>query len=269
MVRCNRCGNENPPETFVCAYCAAKMRTETIEHIKYFERPEKQWKRPQGILTRFLQVFTNPSQLFWDLHYDKRARGGSYILFIDTVLFGVLGLILASKVSVTLESSAQGLTYLSIFLTFLVLGLIYHAILFGLFNALYRVVGLRIGGKKENHNFNAMLYSFFPSIIGNALILLVLLIALPVVPFDPANPYNVFTILAPLFQPSTWMFVDVINIIIYAAWIPLLASICIRSLHGASTNRALIGCYFVGIVVSLLLFLTRGTFFPSTGVPTT
>jgi hypothetical protein len=260
MVRCNRCGNENPPEAFVCAFCAAKLKTESIERNKYFERPEKRWKRPQGILTRFKQVFTNPSELFWDLRYDEKRSGAGYILLINSALFGLLGLILVSKITVQISLLAQGLTYLSTFLAFFMLGVLYHLILFAFLSFLYRLVAIRGGGKKKSHSLKAMFYAFFPSIVGNAVSLLVLLIALPTVPYVQTN---VFDSLTPMFQSPAWEFVDIVNLVIYAGWIPLLAALCIRSLHDISTTKSIVFCSFVGIIVGLLLIITRGTFFPS------
>src|SRR4030042_2607182 len=92
MVRCNRCGNENPPEPFVCAFCGAKLKIEKIERIKFFERPEKKWKRPQRVLTRYVQVFIKPSELFWDLRYDEKRRGAIYILLMNGALVGLIGM---------------------------------------------------------------------------------------------------------------------------------------------------------------------------------
>ncbi len=180
MVRCNRCGNENPTEAFVCAFCSAKLKFEKIERIRYFERPEKKWKRPQGILRRYLQVFTNPSELFWDLRYDEKRRGAGYIFLI---------------------------------------------------------------------------------IVGNALNLLLLLILLPVVYYSGTNVYGD---LAPLFlsQP-VWQIVGIITLVIYCGWIPLLAGLCIRSLHEISTSRSLVACYIIGIISGVIIFLTSGVFIPS------
>ncbi|HMF32885.1 MAG TPA: Yip1 family protein [Candidatus Lokiarchaeia archaeon] len=264
MVRCNRCGNENPSEAFVCAFCAAKLKTESIERIKYFERPEKRWKRPQGTLTRFKQVFTNPSELFWDLRYDEKHRGGGYVILIDAALFGLLGLVLASKIVYSVTFWQQGLTSLSIFIAFFALGLVYHLMLFGFLSLLFRMVAVRVGGKKQSHSFEAMLYAFFPSIVGNGVSLLILLIALPAVPFAQND---LFAALTPLFQSPAWVFVDIINLVIYAGWVPILAALGIRSLHEISTTRSITGCYIVGILVALLLIITRGTFFPSAVAP--
>ena len=261
MVRCNRCGNENPPEAYVCAFCSAKLKFEKIERIKYFERPEKKWKRPQRILTRYIQVFTKPSELFWDLRYDEKRRGATYIFLINGALVGLIGIILLSKVNFPHNPLGNYLYYLDTFIAFFTFGLLYHLLLFGILSLLYGIVASRGGGKKKRHSFAAMTYAFFPSIIGNAINAFLLFILLPMVNY---SGFNVYGDLAPLFlnQPA-WRITGVINIIIYAGWVPLLSALCIRSLHEISTSRSLAGCYVVGIISSLIIFLTSGMFFPS------
>jgi len=261
MVRCNRCGNENPPEAYVCAFCGAKLKFEKIERIKYFERPEKRWKRPQGILTRYKQVFTNPSELFWDLRYDEKRRGAIYIFLMNGALVGLLGMILLSKTSFSHDSLADSLMYLNTFLAFLTFGLLYHALLFGFLSLLYRIIASRQGGQRKKHSFAAMSFAFFPSIVGNAINILILLISLPTVSYSGTNVYGD---LAPLFrnQPA-WQIAGVVTLIIYSGWIPLLAGLCIRSLHEVSTIRSIIGSYAIGIISGLIIFLTSGIFFPS------
>ncbi len=261
MVRCNRCGNENPPEAFVCAFCAAKLKFEKIERIKYFERPEKKWKRPQGILRRYLQVFTNPSELFWDLRYDEKRRGAGYIFLINASLMGLIGMALLSKVTYAHDPLSDSIAYLVGFLSFFAFGLIYYLLLFGLLSLLYRIAASRSSGMKKKHSFAAMLFSFFPSIVGNALGLLLLLILLPPVPYSGTNVYGD---LAGLFQDQpVWQIIGILNIAIYCGWIPLLAGLCIRSIHEISTSRSLVGCYIIGIISGLIIFLTSGVFFPS------
>jgi hypothetical protein len=261
MVRCNRCGNENPPEAFVCAFCSAKLKFEKIERIKYFERPEKKWKRPQGILRRYLQVFTNPSELFWDLRYDTKRRGAGYIFLINATLVGLLGMVLLSKVAFAHNVLADFWYMLDTFVVFFAFGLLYHLVVFGILSLLYRVVASRGGGKVKKHSFAVMTYAFFPTIVGNAVNLLILLIILPTVPFSGSNIYGSLT---PLFrgQPA-WQVTGIVTFIIYAGWVPLLAGLCIRSLHEISTSRSFFWCYIIGILSGLILFLTTGAFIPS------
>ncbi len=261
MVRCNRCGNENPPEAFVCAFCSAKLKFEKIERIKYFERPEVKWKRPQGILTRYLQVFTKPSVLFWDLRYDTKRRGAGYIFLINGALIGLLGMVLLGKVNFAHNVLGDGFYYLNTFLAFFALGLLYHLVVFGILSLIYRVVASRGGGKVKKHSFGAMTYAFFPTIVGNAINLLILLIMLPTVNFSGTNIYGS---LASLFRGQlAWQVTGIVSFIIYAGWVPLLAGLCIRSLHEISTSRSFFWCYIIGILSGIILFLTTGAFIPS------
>ncbi len=261
MVRCNRCGNENPPEAFVCAFCAAKLKFEKIERIRYFERPEKKWKRPQGILRRYMQVFTNPSELFWDLRYDEKRRGAGYIFLINAALMGLIGMTMMSKVTFFHNPFGDTLIYLVGFVSFFAFGLLYYLLLFGLLSLLYRFAASRGGVRRSKHSFAAMSFAFFPTVVGNALNLLLLLLLLPMVNYSGSN---VYADLAPLFlNAPVWRISGIITLVIYCGWVPLLAGLCIRSIHEMSTWRSLVGCYIIGVISGLIIFLTSGVFFPS------
>ncbi len=245
----------------MCAFCSAKLKFEKIERIKYFERPEKKWKRPQGIFTRYAQVFTKPSELFWDLRYDEKRRGAGYIFLINAALVGLLGMVLLSKVIFAHNPTIDYLIYLNTFLVFFAFGLLYHLLLFGLLSLLYAIAAARGGGKRKKQSFAAMCFAFFPSIVGNAINVILLLMLLPSVSYSGTNVYGD---LAPLFQNQlVWRIGGIITFAIYAGWIPLLAGLCIRSIHETSTSRSIGWCYIIGIISGLIIFLTSGVFFPS------
>lgn len=142
FIRCPRCGNENRAEIFSCSFCGKRLRIEKIESLQYFkkifQRIESEWIAPNPWYLNIIYLFIDPSRAFWDINHKRFRAPGYYILFFNSILWGLMGLAFLSHfrfVSVDGDPinpySASLFPYgLAMFLTFLIFGFLFQAVFY-------------------------------------------------------------------------------------------------------------------------------------------
>ncbi|MFX1574055.1 MAG: hypothetical protein ACFFB0_15025 [Promethearchaeota archaeon] len=299
--RCPRCGNENPAESFACNFCGVRLKIERIEKFSIFRRVEKEWIKPESWYTKFFWLLVKPNHAFWDINHKRSKAPGGYILLFCSLLYGLMGLAVASHFNLVSFSPYSPMViffYFTFFVTFFVFGfffqLIFFAILIWLFTkgANYAVgfterLETRFGGLKEtkekykeaeispfsiykggtmlqieaSHKFSMMLCAFTPFIVINTIKILIMLVGFQTIPIEEFN-YNLFDeILDQIFASPTWGVIDMIDALTIAIWVPILTTLAIRELSNSSTSRVLIPSLIIGITVAIIFYFLRPTLF--------
>jgi hypothetical protein len=138
FIRCPRCGNENPADSFSCNFCGKRLRIEKIENLRFFRRIEEEWTNPNPWYLNIYYLFKDPPKAFFDINHKRNQAPGYLILLINTLLWGLMGLAYLSHfrfVSIDDEpinpSSILLFPYgLGMFLTFLLFGFIFQLIFY-------------------------------------------------------------------------------------------------------------------------------------------
>ncbi len=136
--RCLRCGNENPSDSYACSFCGKRLRIERIERVSFFKRIEEEWSNPFPIFYKILYLFIRPNVAFWDLNHKRSSAPGYFILLLNSLLYGLMGLAFFSHFNITriggttigVFSSAHFAYNLTFFLIFFGFGFIFQGILF-------------------------------------------------------------------------------------------------------------------------------------------
>ncbi|MHA1728771.1 MAG: TFIIB-type zinc ribbon-containing protein [Promethearchaeota archaeon] len=290
-MRCPKCGNEVNKEDFVCIYCSAKLKEETIEKIKLFRRIEDKWTNPESKWKRFQLVFYDPSRAFWDMSHYRQKIGSGKIYSLTALLFGLFGLAIFSHLKTDLWMPPLSIFFngLALFMMFFLFGLIYYLVFYLISIKLFsfganqsinlsKQLKLRYGRGDENKTgsevekespnhlktqeskkTSIMLYGFSPMLIGLGISALIAWFGLPNVVIN--GPYD----FAPekfqmLFASYVWGIIDWIQVIIIIGWVPILMSIALRDIANASTARVYISCVVVSVFISWIFFFSRPTF---------
>ncbi|MFX1313173.1 MAG: hypothetical protein ACFFHD_11255 [Promethearchaeota archaeon] len=301
FLRCPRCGNENPAESFACNFCGVRLKIEKIEKFSIFKRIEQEWIKPASWYTKIFWLLFKPNYAFWDINHKRSKAPGGYILLICSLLYGLMGLIIASHfnfVNLSSYSPIVILFNLTFFITFFVFGfffqLIFFAILIWLFTkgANYAVgfterLETRFGGLKEtkekykeaeispfsiykggtmlqieaSYKFSMMLCAFAPFLIINTIKILIMLVGFQTINIAQLSISQIDTILDQIFTSPTWGVLDMIDALTIAIWVPILTTLAIRELSNSSTTRVLIPSFIVGFVVAIIFYFLRPTLF--------
>ena len=92
-MRCPHCGNDNPPEEYVCTFCGTRLQMEPIEKFKVFRRVEEKWsetKEEKRIFKQLIMIIRNPSRAFWMITKNPKKGGVWVIILLNAVLFGLM-----------------------------------------------------------------------------------------------------------------------------------------------------------------------------------
>ena len=301
FLRCPRCGNENPTESFACNFCGVRLKIEKLEKFSIFRRMEKEWIKPAPWYIKIFWLLFKPNKAFWDINHKRSKSPGGYILLFCSLLYGLMGLAVTSHfnfVNRNPYSATVIFFYLTFFVTFLVFGfffqLIFFAILIWLFTkgANYAVgfterLETRFGGLKEtkekykeaeispfsiykggtmlqieaSHKFSMMLCAFAPFLLINTIKLLIMLVSFPTINIEELNLNQIDAILDQMFASPTWGILDMIDALTIAIWVPILTTLAIRELSNSSTTRALIPSFIIGFAVAIIFYFLRPTLF--------
>ena len=263
------------------------MITETIEDtIPFFQRHQEKWRKPLGFGTRLKLVLTNPGKVMWDLTHKPSAGGGTFIFFMNCLIFGLVGLVLFAKMDTTnlklgLDPYSnfpgyQTLHAFSIYLLFVLNGIIFFGMLY-----LFIIIAQTIGAKyvlniipKWKKQGNVLTWAFFPSIIATGVYVAILAIGLPI--SDPLPPIDIlgdFTMYDPLANESvyqslftsgqaliTWQIAEVVQISFYFGYLSLLLAIGYREYYDKSTTKALVSTLLTGGICAVIYVFTRSVF---------
>lgn len=301
FLRCPRCGNENPAESFACNFCGVRLKIEKIEKFSIFKRIEKEWIKPAPWYTKIFWLLFRPNSGFWDINHKRSKAPGGYVLLFCSLLYGLMGLAVASHfnfVNFSPYSATVIFFNLTFFVTFFVFGfffqLIFFAILIWLFTkgANYAVgfterLETRFGGLKEtkekykeaeispfsiykggtmlqieaSHKFSMMLCAFTPFLLINTIKLLIMLVGFQTINIEELRYNQIDAILDQIFASPTWGVLDMIDALTIAIWVPILTTLAIRELSNSSTTRVLIPCFIIGFAVAIIFYFLRPTLF--------
>jgi succinate dehydrogenase hydrophobic anchor subunit len=92
LIRCPRCGNENRADSFQCSFCGKRLKIEKIEKIEIFRRIEKEWTVPNPWYLNLIYLFLKPNVAFHDINHKRSKAPGYKILFLNSLLWGLMGL---------------------------------------------------------------------------------------------------------------------------------------------------------------------------------
>lgn len=311
-IRCPRCGNENRSDSFSCSFCGKRLKIEKIENFvlfgkNIFRRVEEEWFTPNAWWLNIYYLFTDPALAFHDINRKRSSAPGYRILLINTLLWGLMGLAFFSHfriISVNDEaiSPFSPLLFwygLSMFLTFLIFGLIFQIIFYFVLTWIFMkganyAVGFserleaRFGGdsderekyseaemspfsiyksgtlmqKQQAYKYKMLFCAFTPFLLINFLKIIIILIAFPTVDIHVTSDEDFDeNIFTLMFNSPVWAVLHVIDAITIAIWVPFLMALAIRELSNASTYRVLISSLAIGITVSIFFYFLRPTLF--------
>ena len=296
--RCPRCGNYNRTDSFVCAFCGKRLRSERIENFSIFKRIEEEFISPAPWFITILWLFTKPNRAFWNINHKRKNAPGYLILLFNSLIYGLMGLAFFSHIYIQAipPLSLSGFFIdLAAFIAFFLFGFMFYFI-FGLILIWFFTKGAniavgfserleaRFGEKKEGKEkysqaemspfsiykggtlhqqqaskFKMMLCAFAPYLLINGIEILIILIGIPNITIP-----NLFLfdpdLLNPMFVSPTWTVLHLIDALTIAVWVPVLITLAIRELSNSSTFRVLISSLAIGIIFAVFFYFLRPTF---------
>ena len=143
--RCPRCGNENKGEDYQCSFCGKRLRIETIEKFFLFRRIEEEWSAPAAWYRKILWLFRDPPRAFHDINHKRSKAPGFIILWINSLLWGLMGLAFFSHFQIVSINGTPVTPLdlylfpygLSMFLSFFLFGTLYQLIFYTILNWLF------------------------------------------------------------------------------------------------------------------------------------
>jgi len=293
--RCPRCGNYNRIDSFVCAFCGKRLKSERIENFSIFKRIEEEFISPAPWYITILWLFTKPNKAFWSINHKRKNAPGYLILLFNSLIYGLMGLAFFSHINIqTIPPFSLGgfIIDLAAFISFFLFGFIFYFI-FGLVLIWFFTKGAniavgfserleaRFGEKKEGKEkysqaemspfsiykggtlhqqqaskFKMMLCAFAPYILINCIEILIILIGIPNITIPNLLSFD----LNPMFESPTWTVLHLIDALTIAVWVPILIALAIRELSNSSTFRVLISSLAIGIIVAVFYYFLRPTF---------
>ena len=293
LLRCPRCGNENPADSFVCSFCGNRLKIESIENFFLFRRIEKEWIAPLQWYMKIYYLFRDPPRAFHDINHKRSAAPGYLILLLNSLLWGLMGLAFISHFR--FEPILTGFIFaLSFFIVFFIFGLIFNFIFYTILTWLFikganYSVGFserletRFGGEKEvkekykksemspfsiykggtllqkqeAHKYKMLFCAYAPLLLINAIKILIILVAFPTVKIDTKEDVS----LTRIFKSPIWAVLDIMDALTIAIWVPILMTLAIRDLSNSSTLRVLISSLAIGGFIAVIFYFLRPTLF--------
>lgn len=287
--RCPRCGNYNRLDSFVCAFCGKRLRSERIENFSIFKRIEEEFISPAPWYITILWLFTKPNRAFWNINHKRKNAPGYKILLFNSLIYGLMGLAFFSHISIqSIPPFSLGRFFIDLaaFIAFFAFGFLFYFI-FGLIMIWFFTKGAdfavdfsekleaRFGEKKEGiekyseaemspfsiykggtlhqqqaSKFKMMLCAFAPYLLINGIEILIILIGIPNITIP-----NLLSIdLNSMFVSPTWTVLHLIDALTIAVWVPILITLAIRELSNSSTFRVLISSLTIGIIVAVFFY---------------
>lgn len=287
--RCPRCGNYNRLDSFVCAFCGKRLRSERIEEFSIFKRIEEEFISPAPWYITILWLFTKPNRAFWNINHKRKNAPGYKILLFNSLIYGLMGLAFFSHISIqSIPPFSLGRFFIDLaaFIAFFAFGFLFYFI-FGLIMIWFFTKGAdfavdfsekleaRFGEKKEGiekyseaemspfsiykggtlhqqqaSKFKMMLCAFAPYLLINGIEILIILIGIPNITIP-----NLLSIdLNSMFVSPTWTVLHLIDALTIAVWVPILITLAIRELSNSSTFRVLISSLTIGIIVAVFFY---------------
>jgi len=291
--RCPRCGNYNRTDSFVCAFCGKRLRSERIEKFSIFKRIEEEFISPAPWYFTILWLFTKPNRAFWNINHKRKNAPGYKILLFNSLIYGLMGLAFFSHIYIqTITPFGRFIIDLAAFISFFAFGFMFYFI-FGLILIWLFTKGAnaavdfserleaRFGEKKEGKEkysqaemspfsiykggtlhqqqaskFKMMLCAFAPYLLINGIEILIILILIPNITIPDLLSFD----LNPMFASPTWTVLHLIDALTIAVWVPILITLAIRELSNSSTFRVLISSLIIGIIFAVFYYFLRPTF---------
>ncbi|MBY8987248.1 MAG: zinc ribbon domain-containing protein [Candidatus Lokiarchaeota archaeon] len=296
--RCPRCGNDNRVDSYVCAFCGKRLRTERIENFSIFQRIEEDFTSPARWYVIILWLFTKPNRAFWNINHKRKNAPGYRIMLFNALLYGIMYLAFFSHINIlTIPPLSINRFYvnLAFFIAFFAFGFVFYLI-FGVVLIWVFSRGANIavdfserlesrfgkeGEEKEKYSeaemspfsiykggtlhqqqakkYKMMLCAFAPYLLLTAVKILIILIAAPNITIpDMLSLDSAFS--DPYFASPVWTVLDVIDALTIGIWVPILISISIRELSNSSTFRVFISSLAIGMIVAVIFYFLRPTF---------
>lgn len=165
---------------------------------------------------------------------------------------------------------------LGVFTCFFIVGFLYYLLFFLVVNFIYGKGANYAGyaGGKDVKSFPIVMYAMAPTLLVGVINVLVTLVAVPT--YDVTIPGRsgsqilidgqLFTdVLRGMFVGSSgeprpvWVAIEVLNIVVYLTWIPVLVTIGLREVFEVSTARMYLSAMVCSIIIVAVFFATRVT----------
>jgi hypothetical protein len=257
--------------------CGTALIKDVLETVPYFRRHEEKWRKPMGMWERFKCIIMDPPRAAWDIVHKPTQGGGAFVFFMNSFLYGLVGVVLFDKLDLSATSLSPdyiSLAGLGIYLSFVVIGIIYTAILWGLILLAQTIAQKYVANviPKWDKQGPVLTWMFFPSLLATGLYVVILAIGLPRVTLTAAEVSgslysNLITAIGSLFINSgtgsvlaTWAVADSITIAFYFGYLSVLLAIAYREFYDVSTLRSLVATVIAGIICAVIFVYTRSTF---------
>lgn len=310
-IRCSRCGNENRSDSFSCSFCGQRLRIEKIENltifgVQFFRRVEREWVNPYPWFLNIYYLFRDPAVAFHDINRKRSAAPGYRIVLINALLWGLMGLAFFSHFRIVsidgkkIDPFSFWLFWygLSMFITFLIFGLIFQIVFYFILTWLFikganyavgfserletRFSGLSEekekysesemspfsiykGGtllqKQQAHKYKMLFCAFAPFLLINVIKIFIILIAFPTINIEVSSDKFNANIFNKMFSSPVWAVLHIMDALTIAIWVPILMALAIRELSNSSTFRVLISSLIVGIIAAIFFYFLRPTLF--------
>lgn len=296
LLRCPRCGNENPADSFVCSFCGNRLKMESIENFFLFRRIEDPWITPLPWYMKIYYLFRDPPRAFHDINHKRSSAPGYLILLLNSLLWGFMGLAFISHF--IFQPILTGFIFaLSFFIVFFIFGLIFNFIFYTILTWLFikganysvgfserletRFEGekevkekykksemspfsIYKGGtllqKQEAKKYKMLFCAFAPLLLINTVKIIIILVAFPTVNINTKGDVSP-TVFNRIFQSPIWAVLDIMDALTIAIWVPILMTLAIRDLANSSTFRVLISSLIIGGIVATVFYFLRPTLF--------
>ena len=259
-----------------------------------------EWTNPYPWYVKILYLFIRPNVAFWDINHKRSKAPGFLILWFNSILYGLMGLAFFSHFNISSLSPFSNvlvLYNLSMFLAFFAFGFVFQFLFFAIQIWLFtkganmavdfsKRLESRFGEEKEEelkhkreelspfsiyrggtllqkqqaYKFRMMLCAFAPFLLINAIKILIILIAFPTINISVSGTFYE-SIFSYMFESPVWAVLDVIDAVTIAIWIPILMALSMRELSNASTFRALISSFMIGVLMAIFFYFLRPTLF--------
>ena len=283
-MRCPKCGNDILTSQFTCNVCNTVLIVEPLESkIGFFRRHEERWHKPMTMLQRFKWILVNPSKAIWDIVHKPKGSGGVFLFFMNALLFGLVGVVLYNKLDMSSVSilgrpystlvQYQWLAGLSLYFAFVVYGILYFLILWGLLLGTHTLVARYVLNitPRYGQQPGVMNWMFFPTLVATGVYIVVLALGLPTVKIPAMNLQSTSSVSAAIYSQvfslffssrsrPVWIAVDVIQIVYYFGYLSLLFAIAFREMYDKSTTKSLIAALISGAICGTVFVLTRSSF---------
>ncbi|MGY5861677.1 MAG: YIP1 family protein [Candidatus Thorarchaeota archaeon] len=266
MRRCEFCDSPVPADATICPVCREKIAEESLERIlPLLKRPESETVRVRGTVDRLWGVIRKPAPTYRDIGQSPDFLGPFIIIIANALVFAVLFLAMASKITqmgpafdpvlnatiiqpvsvLSLDSSMQfySAALVSI-MPSIMMGMLYLIVGSAFAHFAFKLAG---GTGRKSKTIAIVGYSITPVVIFRLIATVFVLAAMEPIAFESYGSWEL--VFGALYASPMWLTIDWITQISFL-WVGFLLIFGIREAHDTSTMWALVISILCMIVLS-------------------